>query len=553
MIKKTKEEFINQCMVKHNNFYDYSLVDYDGVAKPIVIICPIHGEFKQVAREHIKGAKCLKCSLTTRYDKVKITLTDFVERSNEIHNNFYDYSLVVYKNNRTKVKIICPIHGEFKQRPDSHLSGDICIKCYLDRNKKKYSDEFTIKANNVHNGFYDYSLVEYNNTINKVKIICPIHGEFEQSISSHLSSHGCRKCSIDKNNKKLKKNVYKLIDESNKIHNGFYDYSLVEYDKSINKVIIICPIHGEFKQSLNNHVSKKQNCPKCSIKYDKTENEIKKFIKSFDFDIIENSRKIINGKELDIYIPSHKIAIEFNGLYWHSDKYLPDNYHLNKTELCEERDIRLIHIFEDEWIYKQDIVKSRLNNILGLTKTKIYARKCQIKEITSKESRLFLDKNHIQGYSNAKVSLGLYYNNELISLMTFGGLRKNLGSNHIEGTYELIRFCNKLNTSVVGGANKLLQYFIKNYNPKEIISYADRRWSQGELYETLGFKEVHKTKPNFFYINGLTRLNRFNFRKDILVKQGYDPNKSGKVIMQERGINRIYDSGSIKYKLLIRN
>ena len=132
--------------------------------------------------------------------------------------------------------------------------------------------------------------------------------------------------------------------------------------------------------------------------------------------------------------------------------------------------------------------------------------------------------------------------------MTFGNLRKNLGSTSKEGCYELLRFCNKLNTTVVGGASKLFKHFLKEYKPKEVISYCDRRWSEGNLYEMLGFEFSHNSKPNYFYVINGKRENRFKYRKDILVKEGFDPNKSEHEIMLERGIYRIYDCGCKVYK-----
>ncbi len=325
------------------------------------------------------------------------------------------------------------------------------------------------------------------------------------------------------------------------------DKSQHEYFNSHTKVKIICPIHGEFEQVPYDHVTE-HGCNKCTTSVSGIETEINDFILSKSIKTITSSMSIIKPNQLDIYIPSHKIAIEFDGLYWHSELHKDKNYHLNKTELCEAKDIQLIHIFEDEWIYKKDIVKSRLNNILGLTENKIYARKCIIKEVSSKNSKLFMDENHIQGYTNSSVKLGLYYNDELISLMLFSKPRLGVGVKH-DG-YELTRFCNKLNTNVIGGASKLLKYFINNYKPKQIISYADRRWSQGGLYERLGFNQISINKPNYSYIIGKTRKHRFGFRKDILIKEGYDSNKTEHEIMLERRIYRIYDCGTITYKLI---
>jgi hypothetical protein len=262
--------------------------------------------------------------------------------------------------------------------------------------------------------------------------------------------------------------------------------------------------------------------------------------------IVQSNRSIIPPLELDIYLPNDNLAFEFNGLYWHSDLYKENNYHLNKTEKCESKGVQLIHIYEDDWLYKQEIVKSRILNLLSKSE-RIYARKCIVKEVTPKDTREFLNKNHIQGFVGSKIKLGLYHNDTLVSLMTFGSLRRNLGQTSKDGSFELLRFCNILNTTVIGGASKLFKYFTRNYDFNTIISYADRSWSTGNIYEQLGFKYVHKTKPNYYYVKNDIRLNRFGFRKDILVKEGFDQKLSERIIMKERGFNRLYDSGSIKF------
>lgn len=220
---------------------------------------------------------------------------------------------------------------------------------------------------------------------------------------------------------------------------------------------------------------------------------------------------------------------------------------LDKTQLAEIKGIRLIHVFEDEWLLKQDIVKSRLLNILGFSERSINARNTVIKEVDSSEAMKFLNENHIQGSLGSKIKIGLFYNNELVSLMTFGELRKNLGNNKKEGYYELLRFCNKLNTRVVGGASKLLKYFERNFEYRELVSYADRRWSEGNLYKVLGFELTSTTKPNYFYSKGTYRESRFKYRKDVLVHQGHDKDKTEKQIMEERGYFRIYDCGTHKF------
>ena len=271
--------------------------------------------------------------------------------------------------------------------------------------------------------------------------------------------------------------------------------------------------------------------------------EIFNFVKQYCDDAIENTRKIINPLELDIFIPSKNIAIEFNGLEWHSSKRVESDYHLKKTEECESKGIHLIHIYEDAWLYKRDIVESRLKSILGVSTEKIFARKCIIKNLTNDETKFFLDTNHIQGGGvNSKYRYGLFYNDELVACMTFGQSRFE------KGKMELHRFANKLNSNVVGGASRLFKHFVNTINPTEIISYADRSWSQGKLYETLSFELVSKGPPNYSYIIGKTRSERFKHRKSELIKLGFDSNKTELEIMAERGFFRIYDSGSLKYK-----
>lgn len=252
---------------------------------------------------------------------------------------------------------------------------------------------------------------------------------------------------------------------------------------------------------------------------------------------------------MDIYLPELKLAFEFNGLFWHNEINRENDYHLIKTEMCEKQGIQLIQIWEDNWLFKQEIIKSIILNKLSKTSNKIFARKCEIREIIdNKLIKEFLDKNHIQGFVGSKIKLGLYFDNELISLMTFGNRRIAMGKKATnQDEYELLRFCNKLNTNVIGGSSKLFKYFIDNYNPKEITTYADRSFSQGKLYETLGFKFVKKTEPNYYYIIDGIRYHRFNFRKDVLVKEGFDSNKTEHEIMLEREIYRIYDSGNLKF------
>ena len=276
------------------------------------------------------------------------------------------------------------------------------------------------------------------------------------------------------------------------------------------------------------------------------ENDIYLYIKSiYSGKIIQNDRSILNGKEIDIYLPEMNFAIEFNGLYWHSEVYKDKMYHQERTILCENKGIQLIHIWEDDWLDKKDIVKDIIQSKLGMN-DKIPARKCTIKEVLSKESKEFLEKYHIQGNVNASIRIGLYYDDSLVEIATFGKLRNILHSNGQENQYELYRLCSKSGYTVVGGVSKLLTHFIRKYQPKQIVSYANLDISNGNVYNSF-FKKISITSPGYYWSKDGYKYHRSNFTKHILVKNGYDKNKTEEEIMHELGYYKVYDSGNIKY------
>lgn len=268
----------------------------------------------------------------------------------------------------------------------------------------------------------------------------------------------------------------------------------------------------------------------------------------FGGEILINDKSQICPLELDFFMPELKIAIEFDGIFWHSfnreESKAERDYHLLKTEKCEQLGIQLIHIFENEWILKQDIVKSRLRNLLKQNQNKIFARTCRVMNISPIIAKQFMDDNHIQGSCNAKIQLGLYSPlNDLVGVMSFGKSRFNR-----KFEYELIRFASKLDMTIVGGASKLLSHFKMEYSPNSIISYADRRWSQGNIYKTLGFSFSHNSSANFWIIEkgSLILQSRLKFQKHILEKTltNFDPLLTADKNIFLNGYRRIWDCGN---------
>ncbi len=263
---------------------------------------------------------------------------------------------------------------------------------------------------------------------------------------------------------------------------------------------------------------------------------------------LSNNRKIIYPLELDMVLPDYKLAIEYDGVYWHSDEYKDKNYHLNKTLECQKHGYQLFHIFDTDDI---DIWKSMINNKLKLN-TKVHARKCLVKEISYNDAKSFCAQNHLQGSCPSKINLGLFYKEELLEVMTFGKPRYN---KHYE--YELLRLCTKKYYSVIGGASKLWKYFLTKYSPKSVLSYANRRFSNGSIYETLGFKFKHTTKPNYWYIKDNELLSRVKCQKHKLKKmfdtkqlEVYNDNMTESEIMKSNGYFKIFDCGNLVYEYL---
>ena len=494
-----------------------------GSPSIIKTTCDICGEIKNMEyRTYINNTSddglyyCKKCK------SIKIKKTKKERYGDENYNN-YD-----------KIK-----ETNFKKYGVDHLLKiDSTIEKIKNTKKDRYGDENYNNYNKLLNTKrYRYGDKNYNN--------------YDKYVETNIKKYGVDNVSKLDSNKEERK-----INKKKKIIGKYEKYGIIDMDYINYDFIYKCKNHISVIPKTIFYNRLKTNTTMCTIcnpinnPISDVENQLLNFIKeNYDEEIVQNNRDIIKPHELDIYLPDLNLAFEFNGLYWHSEIYKSNNYHKTKTELCENKGIQLIHIWEDNWNYKQNIIKSMILNKLNQTPTKIFGRKTEVREITdNKIVRTFLETNHLQGFVGSKVKLGLFFDNDLVSLMTFGKLRKSMGlKSKNNGDYEMLRFCNKLNTNVLGGASKLFKYFIKTYKPTEITSYADRSYSNGNLYKQIGFKLSYITSPNYYYVIDGIRHYRFGFRKDVLIKQGYNSNKTEHEIMLERKIYRIYNSGNYKF------
>jgi len=325
------------------------------------------------------------------------------------------------------------------------------------------------------------------------------------------------------------------------------DYIGTDYNTLYKFKCCIC--NNEFEDTLYSG-----NIPRCLVCYpynkfkSKIEIDISEFLQSNNIKCISHDRAILNGNEIDILIPDKKFGIEVDGILWHSELFGKKDrlYHLAKTNASKLKNVDLIHVWDWEWINKGDIIKSIITNRCG-SNNRIFARKCGVVDLSEDEKSNFLCNNHIQGNDRSSVRLGLLYNSELVSVMTFSKSRYDK-----KYEWELTRFCNILNTSIIGGASKLFSYFLKKYNPKSIVSYSDRRFFTGTVYIALGMKLVDTTIPGYHYFhkNNCVPINRLHFQKHKLksILKSFDSNLTEWQNMQLNGYDRIWDCGNLKYE-----
>ena len=507
--RRTNDEFKEILSQKiKNEKISFEKVDYKNNTTPIILTCSEHGDFKIIPSSIKEGKEvCPMCSKEKLRKKFCHTTEWFIEKAKEIHGNKYDYSKTNYVDGKTKVCITHPIFGEFWQYPYAHLKGQGCVaernnNAHAKRTKIKTSD-FIEKAREKHGDKYDYSKVEYKNPKTKVCVVCPEHGEFWQLPYAHLNGQGCPKCGKERLRKQFQLTKEEFIERAKEIHSDKYDYNKVNYVNYNTKVCIICPKHGEFWQTPSCHF-KSNGCPTCKGEMSTSKEEIafSDFIKqNYCGLVLVNDRKQIAPMELDVFLPFENIAFEYDGLYWHNSEKIDKNYHLMKTELCEKQHIRLYHVFEDEWINNRYITEGKIKTIFGKYERILNNENCLIRDVSPNEAKIFLSENSLISNIKSKYKLGLYFNDELISLMCFKKRRDS---------FELICFVNKLNIEVINGAKTLFDYFVEKNNPSEIEVKCDRRWNEEETYERLGFKFDHFSKPNKFYVVNGKRETKYN-------------------------------------------
>lgn len=368
------DEFIKKARLVHGDKYDYSLVEYKNSKSSISIICSSHGLFKQQAGSHLSGNKCPDCALIKRAKVRTKTFSEFLKDAIAIHGNKYDYSLCEphYKNARSKIPIKCKKHGVYYQQASKHTAvKQGCVHCGNDKNKQPHYDtkEFIKRAKKIHGNKYDYSLSEYKGSCKKIKIICPVHGEFMQYASVHLANHNCPSCSIESVRSKNSLSKAEFIEKAEMIHGKLYDYSLVKYKNYLTKVKVVCRKHGVFSVSPSNHL-RPQCCPRCKTSHGET--KIRKFLKSQNIAFIDQHPvKGMHRKYLiNFHLPDYNLFIEYHGKQHYERN---PHFHRKKSDfqrqltrdqklrdLCQQRGIDLLEIGYFDFDRIKEILSEKL-------------------------------------------------------------------------------------------------------------------------------------------------------------------------------------------------
>lgn len=464
-----------------------------------------------------------------------------VEAFKEVHGETYLYDEYVYIGSEKKSTIICREHGRFQQSPRTHLRGSGCPSC----GNKKTADSMRMSQESfieecvaIHGSRYNYEKTCYTSARGVVTITCKIHGDFSQVAYSHKLGKGCPKCGRDATAAAKTGSTEGFVRKAVEKHGSVFNYNKVRYKTNKTKVEIECPLGHTFLQTPSNHLSG-CGCPVCQVSplqmhlYSKLGGEL-------------NNRSILkNGQEIDLYFDKEKIGIEVNGVYFHSEKFVPKRYHQDKTEDARSKGIQLFHIWYERGA-NHDLVLSWARAKLGRIENNIYARKCTVVSLDSKTYNNFLLRTHLQGSCKSKVRFGLVYNDNLISVAGFS---------MIGGVWSLDRFSSELDTVVVGGFSKLLSKFLGEFRPARIVTFSDMAYSNGNVYLKNGFeKTAASNQPRRYYTNGYVLKDRRRFQRAKIKRRRPDIRwASEREMAAEEGYTMLWGCNTERWEFVPRN
>lgn len=553
-VRTSPEAWIQQARKVHGGRYFYGLCLFTGAEKKVTVGCPEHGWFSVQAYTHLRGVNCGKCSGNRKKGKDL-----WVLQAKATHGDKFDYSKVEYRSANHSVTIVCPEHGQFQQTAKLHLTGKGCPKCSHSRRgeqSRKTTASFVSEAKAVHGEKYDYASAAYRGNKKKVVIICKQHGAFEQTPNAHLRGSGCPKCASTVTGKNRALGLQGLSERSLEKFGDAYDFSENEaYIKKQHKLNAKHKLCGtRFSISAEGHLdSVHGGCPKCAGSLSQSEDDIEHFLSGLGFRTEKRNREVLEGKEIDIYLPEQGLAIEYNGDYWHSDETgTAHNYHLKKRRLACEKGVRLIHVYEYLYREKRELVLRMLARAAGVDPIREMARKCKVVRLSQADATEFYFQHHLMGTVTASLHLGLEREGSVVCAASFG---KRYGLP--EGETEMMRFCLPPELSVTGGMNRLVKHAAGILGTEICHSSVVLDWFTGASFSASGWRYIGDTAPSYVWTHPRRQpVKRWQAQRKHLPRllgEGFDPTLSEKQNMERAGYRRVWNCGNAKYLLKTKN
>jgi very-short-patch-repair endonuclease len=425
---------------------------------------------------------------------------DFVEN----YTGPFDLSRSVYRGQNHPTEFKCPTHGWGTMAAKYILQGKGCVLCYregLSRRPRITQKKTLARFVEVHGDTYDYSRVQYRGQQVPVEILCKRHGSFFQKPEFHWTGSGCPQCyHEDVRGASQRLNTADFVDRASKYLPPYFDFSLCDYKNSNTPVTVRCTQHNlSFSAPPRGLMAGENPCPRCNHMKSSAEDQVARFLSTLTT-VVQRDRTIIGPKELDIYMPEHKLAVEYCGMYWHSHGDKDDERknklkHAEKHRLCTEQGIRLITLYESEWLERPATIRRLLRNAVGKTRGKLMARKCSVGRPSPQEARAFYEKYHPQGGNGHGEHFGLYHKGKLVACMRFNYGANDRGAGAKVRQWTLSRYATRL--SVAGAASRLFKAFVAEYSPAQVKSFSDNRFFGGQMYEQLGFVLEEEVAPDY--------------------------------------------------------
>lgn len=442
------------------------------------------------------------------FDAFVAKCTDFSNPINEKHRGL-DYSRpetrAAWNGSKSKVPIWCSTHAEFfTQMAANHMGlGHGCPKCGKDlRTAKKTKADPIADFRAVHGDTYDYSGVAYVNTHTPVRILCPEHGPFDQNPGAHLRGAGCPACWTNRRKAfgAARNDNFKdaFAERAARVHKGAYAILKAPEDAH-DTAELHCTKHGPFTQKAYSHLAG-HGCPACGRITSYAQREVADFIASLGVRIEHDNRTVLAGLHIDIWAPDHGIGVEYHGGFWHTQARV-GNKHREKWERAEAAGVRLIQMFDFEWLERREAAENRLRAMFEKVKPRA-ARACEIRALDAKDANAFFKRWHTQGACvRPRASYGLYEGDLLLAAMSFGTGRFSAD------TWELLRYASV--GRIAGGFARLFAAFRREHRPDSIVSYCDLRWGSGRVYAANGFVLDGLTAPDYWYVSKAQRVSRY--------------------------------------------